>query len=182
MLFRSGLFTLMGVTHHETRMEPVVAGASPGDNVAAYLHETPVTAVRELVIHHLRVRLSARCPDSDVPGMLLALQRVRVPRFTQTVVERHSEKRVRREEVRGVAPELRLHNVSGRIGGIRGQQDIRLLWRIRVIRRVRSIRNDRKRRVRVTLTREVPVFPDFLQVIDISTCGEIGRASCRERV
>ena len=165
-------------------MEPVVTRTRPGDDIAANLHETPVAAVRELIIRHFGVGLAARHPDPDVSGVLLALQGVRVPGFTEPVIERHREKRVRREHIRGVASEFRFHVVSRHVPWIRRRQNFRELLsrcggRIRILSsRIRGrfgiiirLREDDVR-LRVPLTREVPVVPDFLQFIEIGTGDE----------
>ena len=136
----------MGVARHETRRGTGGRRSQPTETTSPPTCTTPyVTAVRELVIRHLRVRsFRPAIRIQTFPDFFWLFKRVRVPRLAQAVVKRHREERVRREEVRGVAPELRLHNSewSDRWDPL-GWQDIRLLWRIRVIRRVRIIRNDR---------------------------------------
>ena len=157
-------------------MEPVVTGARPRDEVTAHLHDAVGSAVRQLIVVHIGVVLPALHADPDVSGLLLALQCVRVPCFTQPVIKRHREERVRREHIRGVAPEFRLHIVNGGIRRIHCRNDIRL-DRIGIVNRFRK--ND-LRCVRIPLTREVPVASDLLQFIDISAGGETVRFRFRE--
>ena len=57
-------------------MEPVVTGTGPRDEVAAHLHDSIRAAVRQLIVVHVGMVLSALHPDPDVPGLLLGFQSV----------------------------------------------------------------------------------------------------------
>ena len=166
----------MRVARHETDVEPVITGTGPRDEVTAHLHDTVRAAVRELAIRHRRVVLAALHPDPDVTGLLLTLQGVRVPRLAQAVIKRRRKEHVRREHIRGVASELRLHIVNSGICRIYCWNDIRL----RGIGIVIGFRKNDLRRVRIPLTREVPVASDLLQLIDISAGGKPVRFRFRE--
>ena len=179
----------MCVPHHETGVEPVIAGPGPADDVTPDLHETPGAAVSQLIIKHPGAGLPARRPDPEVPGVLLALQCVGIPRFPKTIRARHREKRVCGDEVRGVTAEFRLHDVRGGIRGvgrlnvrlIRGYRRDRIIGGIWVVRSIRVIRRNRHHRsVRIAFAREVPVAPDFLQRVEISAGGKPVRIRFRE--
>ena len=66
----------MCVARHEADVEPVVTGTGPRDEVAAHLHDSIRAAVRQLIVVHVGMVLSALHPDPDVSGLLLGFQSV----------------------------------------------------------------------------------------------------------
>ena len=66
----------MCVARHEADVEPVVTGTGPRDKVTAHLHNAVRAAVRQLVVIHVGMVLSALHPDPDVPGLFLGFQSV----------------------------------------------------------------------------------------------------------